>query len=37
MRRTLVALSTLLLVACYPAQQDTEADVAAIRTLSDRR
>jgi uncharacterized protein (TIGR02246 family) len=33
MRRTLVALSTLLLVACYPAQQDTEADVAAIRTL----
>jgi len=34
MRRSLVALCTLLLVACVPAsQQDTEADVAAIRAL----
>lgn len=33
MRRSLVALCALLLVACYPVQQDTEADVAAIRAL----
>jgi len=33
MRRSLVALCTLLLAACYPVQQDTEADVAAIRAL----
>ena len=34
MRRSLVALCTLLLVACVPvSQQDTEADVDAIRAL----
>ena len=34
MRRSLVALCTLLLVACAPVeQQDTEADVAAIRAV----
>jgi len=33
MRRSLVALCTMLLAACYPVQQDTEADVAAVRAL----
>ena len=34
MRRSLVGLCTLLFVACVPvSQQDTEADVAAIRAL----
>jgi uncharacterized protein (TIGR02246 family) len=33
MRRLVAGFCTLLLAACYPVQQDTEADVAAIRAL----
>jgi len=33
MRRSVVGLCMLLLAACVPVQQDTEADVAAIREV----
>ena len=33
MRRSVVGLCMLLLVGCAPMQQDTEADVAAIREV----